>query len=192
MLHDHFAPSKAHIIFCCKWTGPAPELVHCDSPTGACIVPQGIFSSTGSSKTIENCRRACHSAGGCDGRATARPRGATPRLRSGAEAGRTPCPKGGSQEELPHVRGQGQWPRVPDCVGAETVERSYPETEVSGGGLEEIPSIRGQGRRLGGATPRPHARGQRRWPEELPGAVAARAHEGLEELSHIEGQEGQR
>ena len=145
------------------------------------------------------------SAGGCDGRATEQPRGATPRLRSGAEARRTPCPKGGSQEELPHVRGQGQWPRVPDCVGAETAERSYPASEVSGGGLEEIPSIRGQGQRLGGATPRPHARGQRWWPEgtthdqgqgrrreELPGAVAARAHEGLEELSHIEGQEGQR
>ena len=144
------------------------------------------------------------SAGGCDGRATEQPRGATPRLRSGAEARRTPCPKGGSQEELPHVRGQGQWPRVPDCVGTETAERSYPASEVSGGGLEEIPSIRGQGQRLGGATPRPHARGQRWWPEgtthdqgqgrrreELPGAVAARAHEGLEELSHIEGQEGQ-
>ena len=140
------------------------------------------------------------SAGGCDGRATEQPRGATPRLRSGAEARRTPCPKGGSQEELPHVRGQGQWPRVPDCVGAETAERSYPASDVSGGGLEEIPSIRGQGQRLGGATPRPHARGQRWWPEgtthdqgqgrrreELPGAVAAWAHEGLEELSHIEG-----
>ena len=37
----------------------------------------------------------------CDGRALAQPRGATPRLRSGAEAGRTPCPKGGGQEELP-------------------------------------------------------------------------------------------
>ena len=56
----------------------------------------------------------------------AQPRGATPRLRSGKEAGRTPCPRvaakrsyptsevrdrsredampeGGSQEELPHV-----------------------------------------------------------------------------------------
>ena len=36
--------------------------------------------------------------------------------RSGAEAGRTPCPRGGSQEELPHIRGQGQEPRVPGCV----------------------------------------------------------------------------
>ena len=30
-----------------------------------------------------------------------------------AEAGRTPCPKDSGQEELPHVRGQGQGPRVP-------------------------------------------------------------------------------
>ena len=40
--------------------------------------------------------------------------------------------------------------------------------------------------------PCPHARGQGRGLEELPGAVAARAHEGLEELSDIEGQEGWR
>ena len=32
----------------------------------------------------------------------------TPRPRSGAEAGRTPCPKGGGQEELPQARGQGR------------------------------------------------------------------------------------
>ena len=54
-----------------------------------------------------------------------------------AEAGRTPCPKGSGQEELPHVRGQGQWPRVPDCDGAGTAERSYPAAEVRGGGREE-------------------------------------------------------
>ena len=42
------------------------------------------------------------------------------------EAERTPCLKGGGQEELPNVRGQGQWPRVPDCDGAGTAERSYP------------------------------------------------------------------
>ena len=37
-----------------------------------------------------------------------------------------------------------------------------------------------------------HAQGQGQRPEELPGAMAARAQEGLEELSHVEGQEGQR
>ena len=124
------------------------------------------------------------------------------------EAGRTPCPKGGGQEELPHVGGQGQQRRVPDCDGAGTAERSYPASEVRRGGREEIPSVRGQGRRPGGATPRPHARGQGGGLEEQPtpeargggredqphvqGAVAARAQEGLEELSHIEGQEGWR
>ena len=67
----------------------------------------------------------------------------------------------------------------------------------------------GQGRQAGGATPRPHAptpeargRGREEQPtpeargsgrEDQPhvqGAVAARAQEGLEELSHTEGQEG--
>ena len=45
-------------------------------------------------------------------------------------------------------------------------ERSYPASEVRGGGWEEQPHIRG--------------------------AVAAWAQEGLEELSHVEGQEGRR
>ena len=62
--------------------------------------------------------------------AKAQPRGDTPRGKSGAEAGRNPCPKAGSQEELPHVRGQGQWPRVPDCDSVGRDERSYPASEV--------------------------------------------------------------
>ena len=106
----------------------------------------------------------------------AQPRGATPRPRPGAEAGRTPYLKGGGQEELPHVRGQGQRLRVPDCDGAGTAERSYPTSEVggaaerrypasevTGGRREELPHARGQGQRPGGATPRPR-----------PGAVAGR------------------
>ena len=75
-------------------------------------------------------------------------RGVTPRLRSGAEAGRTPCRKGGGQEELSHIRGQGPLQRVPGCDGAGTAERSYPASEVRGGGLEELPHVGGQGRRL--------------------------------------------
>ena len=89
----------------------------------------------------------------------ARPRGATPRPGSGAEAGRTPCPRGSSQEELPHDRGQGQRPRAPGCDSAGTTERSYPTSEVRGSGREE----------------KPH----------LQGVVAARAQEGLEELFHV-------
>ena len=49
------------------------------------------------------------------------------------------------------------------------------------------PHARGQGWLPGGAT---HAGGQGWQREELPTAVAAQAQEGLEELSHVEGQEG--
>ena len=76
------------------------------------------------------------------------PRGATPCLRSGAEAGRTPCPKGGGQEELPHIQGQGQRPKVPDCNSAGMAERSYPASEVRGSSQEELPH-----------APKPEARG---------------------------------
>ena len=95
----------------------------------------------------------------------ARPRGATPCPRPGAEAGRTPCPKGGGQEELPHIRDQGQQPRVPGCDGTGTVERSYPMSEVRGSSQEEQP--------------------------HLQGAVAVWAQEGLVELFHVQGPEGQ-
>ena len=66
--------------------------------------------------------------------------------------------------ELPRIRDQGQRPRVPGCDGAGTAERSYPVSEVRGGSREEQPHVQG--------------------------AVAAWAQEGLEELSHVEGQEG--
>ena len=168
----------------------------------------------------------------------AQPGGATPRPRSGTEAGRTPCPKGGSQEELPHIRGQGQRPRVSDCDSAGTAERSYPTSEVGGAtrgvtprwrsgaaAWEELSHVRGRGGGWGatrGATPRPRsgAAAGRSYPTPLSprpraavgrsnptteargggqvdqphvqGAVAARAQEGLEELSHVEGQEGRR
>ena len=66
-------------------------------------------------------------------------------------------------EELPHVQGQGQKQRGPHAQKA-VAKRSYPTPEARGGSGEE----------------QPHARG----------ALAAWAQEGLEELSHIEGQEG--
>ena len=78
-------------------------------------------------------------------------------------------PKGRRPEELPHVRGQGQRPRVPCCNGTGTAENSYPSprsgaaarrshpvSKVRGNGQEELPRVQGQGR-LGGATPFPHA-----------------------------------
>ena len=49
------------------------------------------------------------------------------------------------------------------------------------------------GAAAGRRYPTPQARGQGRWPGDQPhvqGAVAARAQEGLEELSHVESQEG--
>ena len=70
------------------------------------------------------------------------------------------------REELPHVRGQRQLPRVPGCDGAGTAERCYPTSEVRGGGCEELPPAQE--------------------------AVAAWVQEGLEELFHIQGQEGRR
>ena len=120
-------------------------------------------------------------------------KGSYPRPRSGAEAGRTPCPKGSSQEDLPHVRGHGQQQRVPGCNSAgmaekiypiprsvAAAERSHPASEVRGDHREDLPPrphAGGQGRRVGGATPRQRSCG---WAEQ----------EGVEELSHVEGHEG--
>ena len=121
------------------------------------------------------------------------PRGATPRPRSGTEAGRTPCPRGGGQKELPHVQGKGQRPRVPGCDGAGTAERSYPVSEVRGGGREELLHVRPTpGAAAERTYPTPEARGRCR--EEQPhlqGVVAARAQESLEELFHVQSQKGQ-
>ena len=68
------------------------------------------------------------------------------------------------QEELPHVRGQGQKPGGPHARRVEA-KRSYPMPEARGGSREEQPHVQG--------------------------AVAAQAQEGLEEPSHVEGQKGQ-
>ena len=111
-----------------------------------------------------------------------RPRGVTPRPRS------------------------GQRRRVPDCDGAGTAKRSYPTSEIKGGGREELPTskvrcsdersypaseVRGGGREEIPHAPTPEAKGGGR--EEQPhlhGAVAARGQEGLEELFHVQGQKG--
>ena len=80
---------------------------------------------------------------------------------------------------------------MPEARGGD--ERSYPVSEVRGGGREEIPhapsprlGVMG-GRsnctteaRVGGRKDQPHVQG----------AMAVQAQEGLEELSHIVGQEG--
>ena len=99
------------------------------------------------------------------------PRGATPSPRSGAEAGRTPCPKGGGQEELPHVRGRGSGREYQTAMVQERPRGATPRPR--------------SGAAAGRSYPTPEARGSSR--EDQPhvqGAVAARAQEGLEELSH--------
>ena len=74
-------------------------------------------------------------------------------------------------------------------------ERSYPASKVrSGGGREEIPHAPMPEAKGRGQEEQPHARGRGSDREDQPhvqGAMAARVQEGLEELSHIEGQEGQ-
>ena len=79
---------------------------------------------------------------------------------------------------------------MPGCDGSGTAERSYPASEVRGGGLEELHRVRGQGQ-LGRATPHPEARsGSQEEKPHVQAAVAAQVQEDLEELSHVEGQEG--
>ena len=59
-----------------------------------------------------------------------------------------------------------EFSRVPGCDSAGTAERSYPRSKARGSGREDQPHVQG--------------------------ALAARAQEGLEELSQVEGQEGRR
>ena len=130
------------------------------------------------------------------------PRGATPHPRPGAEARRTPCPRGGSQEELPHVQGQGQWPRVPGCDGAGQSRGATPRLRSGGGSQEELPHVQGQGWRprvqgcdRAGTTERSSPTSEVRggnWEEQphLQGVMAALVQEGLEELFNVQGQEG--
>ena len=80
-------------------------------------------------------------------------------------------------------------------------ERSYPTSEVRGRSQED-PMPEGRqprgvtlrprsGAAAGRSYPTPEARGGGREDQpHIQGAVAVRAQEGLEELSHVEGQEG--
>ena len=67
---------------------------------------------------------------------------------------------------------------MPGCDGAGTAEKSYPSPR-SGAAAER-------------SYPTPEARGSSREDQlHVQGAVAVQAQEGLEELSHVEGQERQ-
>ena len=69
-----------------------------------------------------------------------------------------------SREEIPHVRGQGQQPRVPGCDSTGTAERSYSTSKVRASGWEELPPAQGQGQWPGATIRRPR-----------PGTVARRS-----------------
>ena len=92
-----------------------------------------------------------------------RPRGATPCLRPVVAGRRHPRPRSGA------------------------AGRSHLAPEARGGDPEEPHQARGHGQQLGGAT---QTRGQSQRPGGTTrGAVAVQAQGGLEELSHVEGQE---
>ena len=79
------------------------------------------------------------------------------------------------------------------CDGAGTAERSYPASEVRGSDERSYPEskVRGGDREELPYAPKPEVRGSG-WEDQphVQGAVAAQVQEGLEELSHVEGQEG--
>ena len=109
-----------------------------------------------------------------------RPRGATPHLRSGAVAESARMRRRRNRlEEPPQVQGQGRRPggATPCPRSGAVAGRSYLASEVRSGGWEELPhfKVRGSGR-----EEQPH----------LQGAVAVGAQEGLEEILHVQGQEG--
>ena len=83
---------------------------------------------------------------------------------------------GSGREETPRIRGQG-WPGGDTpCPRSGAARRSHLAPEARGSDPEEPPRAQGQGPRPGGATR---------------GAVAEQEQEGLEKLSHVEGQEQQ-
>ena len=131
------------------------------------------------------------------------PRGVIPRPRSGAAAKSTrlrrrrngreelSCVRGQGRrrEELPHVGGQGRQPEG---------DTPRPKPKARGGKWEELPrapkpEARGSGREELPHAPMPEARDSG-WEDQpqVQGAIAARVQEGLEEISHVAGQEGRR
>ena len=120
-----------------------------------------------------------------------RPRGVIPRPRSGAtaESARLRLRRNG-REELPHIQGQGRRPggATLRLRSGSAAERSYPASQV-----------KGSSRECQAATAQEQPRGAT--PCSTSGAVAGRSYptskeqwlhgEGLEELLHVQAQEGQ-
>ena len=92
---------------------------------------------------------------------------------------------------IPRPR-SGQWPRVPGCDGAGMAERSYPSLRSGAAAGRSYPKSE-VGAVAGRRYPTPEARGGSREDQHhVQRVVAVRVQAGLEELSHVEGQEGQR
>ena len=80
------------------------------------------------------------------------------------------------------------------CEGAGTAKRSYPSPRSGAAAKRRYPTneVRGSGQEEPPHAPMPEARGGGRKDQpHVQGAVAAWPQEGLEELYHVEGQEGQ-
>ena len=90
-----------------------------------------------------------------------RPRGVTPRPRSGAVAESTRLRRRRNRrEELPCVRGQAGRRRGDTQRPTSGVQREELSClQGQGWRREELPRLRGQGRRPGGPTPHPRSRG---------------------------------
>ena len=115
-----------------------------------------------------------------------RPRGVTPRLRSGAVAESARLRRHrNSQEELPCIQGQGRrlGGATLGLMSGAVTGRSHSMSEVRGSGQEEPPRVQGQGRQPGGATPGTRPGAVARKSNPTPGAKGG----GQEEQPHIRG-----
>ena len=89
----------------------------------------------------------------------------------------TPCPRSGQQ------------PRVPGCDSLGTADKSYPSPRAGVAAERSYATSKVKG--FGRSYPVSEVRGSGREDQaHIKGAVAARVQDGLEELSHVEGQEG--
>ena len=86
-----------------------------------------------------------------------------------------PMPEGRRPKELPHIRGEGQWLRVPGCNGVGTAQRSYPVFEIRVTAERSYPAseVRGSDERSHPAS-KVGAAARRSNPRPRPG-VAARS-----------------
>ena len=100
--------------------------------------------------------------------------------------------RGDGREEIPRFRDKVRRPGGvnPLLRSGATAGRSHPVPEARGGGRKEQPHAQARAvtRRR---NPTPKARGSS-WEEQphIQGVVAVRAQEGLEDPSHVEGQQG--